>query len=82
LDKIVTPRRPKVDGEGVTVNEVRHVVSLVDVPAIAYNLSALFGGQGLCRTRLLAGLPYGLRQRGALWMRVSEKGKSTIQLLA
>ena len=44
MDKIVTPRRPKVDGEGVTVNEVRHVVSLVDVPAIAHNLSALFGG--------------------------------------
>jgi hypothetical protein len=61
LNKIVTLYCPKVDGESITVNEVQHIVSLVDVPAIAHNLSVLFRGQGLYRTRLLAGPLYRLR---------------------
>ena len=58
LYEIVTPRRTEVDGEGVTVDKIWHVISLIDVPAIAYNLSALFWRQRLYNTRLSACLPY------------------------
>jgi hypothetical protein len=43
LYEIVAPCCTKVDGESVTVDEVRHVVPLVDIPAIAHNLFTLFG---------------------------------------
>jgi hypothetical protein len=43
LYEIVASRRTKIDGESVTVDEVQYVVSLVDVPAITNDLSALFG---------------------------------------
>ena len=45
--EIIAPCRTKEDGQAVLVNEIRHVVSLVDVALITYDLSSLLGGQSL-----------------------------------
>ena len=48
FDKIVTRCRTKVDGERVACNEVRHVISLIDISTITHNLPSLLWGDGFC----------------------------------
>ena len=45
--QIIAPPRTQEDSEAVFVNEIRHVVSLIDVATIAHYLSPLLGGQCL-----------------------------------
>ena len=46
--EIIAPCRTKEDGQAVLVNEIRHIVSLIDVAPITHNLPSLLGGQSLC----------------------------------
>jgi cytochrome oxidase assembly protein ShyY1 len=42
--QIITPCRTKEDGQTVLVHKIWHVVSLIDIAAIAHYLPPLLGG--------------------------------------